>query len=171
MNNLKPIQANIMKSLNVVIRTPLGGRSLYIVVPLHAQGYIRHEFLIDGFAEGEIHRTRLILHFPEDPTRFSGLVVVEPFDLWGGLQVWPKVKRWIMRSPKSISRWKYCLLLSSDNFTGHAWIQMDSQAPGAMELQHSDKRYKDIRFIPTSTFKQTSDCIPQTLNVPEPASG
>ena len=37
-------------------------------VPLHAQGYIRQEYLIDGFAEGEIYCTRLVLHSPEDPT-------------------------------------------------------------------------------------------------------
>jgi hypothetical protein len=67
-------------------------------VPLHAQGYIRQEYLIDGFAEGEIYCTRLVLHSPEDPTKFSGLVVVEPSDLFGGTKVWLKIKRWIMRN-------------------------------------------------------------------------
>jgi hypothetical protein len=71
-------------------------------VPLHAQDYIGHEYLIDGFSEGQIYCTRLVLHSPQDPNKFSGLVVVEPTDLWGGTNVWRKINRWIMRNGKSI---------------------------------------------------------------------
>lgn len=60
--------------------------------------YISREYLISGVAYGEPYCTRLLLRCPEDASRFTGFVVVEPSHLWGGTSIWRHTSRWLMRN-------------------------------------------------------------------------
>ncbi|KAJ5770479.1 uncharacterized protein N7511_002530 [Penicillium nucicola] len=70
-------------------------------VPLQANGFIRREYMINGYAEEKFFATRLVLYYPENLSKFSGLAVVEPAGVSDRRQVWSKIKRWIMRNGDS----------------------------------------------------------------------
>lgn len=62
--------------------------------------YVSWEYLMAGVAVENSYCTRLLLRFPADPARFSGLVVAEPSHLWGGTTIWRLINRWLMRNGK-----------------------------------------------------------------------
>ncbi|EXA33653.1 hypothetical protein FOQG_15457 [Fusarium oxysporum f. sp. raphani 54005] len=105
--------------------------------------YVSREYMISGFAAGEPYCTRLLLRCPKDPERFTGFAVEEPSHLWGGTSIWRHINRWLMRN-------------------GHAWIEIDSQAPSAIgKIKLADpERYKNMTFIPGPISDHFADNIP-----------
>ncbi|ATY64529.1 signal peptide-containing [Cordyceps militaris] len=120
----------------------------YHVDLLPEYGYISREYLISGVAYGEPYCTRLLLRCPEDVSRFTGFVVVEPSHLWGGTSIWRHTNRWLMRN-------------------GHAWLEVDSQATSAVgKIKNADpQRYRDICFIPGPTSDEFAANIPFVTDV------
>ncbi|KAJ4256160.1 hypothetical protein NW762_009237 [Fusarium torreyae] len=115
----------------------------YHVDLLPEYGYVSREYMISGVAAGEPYCTRLLLRCPEDPERFSGFAVEEPSHLWGGTSIWRHINRWLMRN-------------------GHAWIEIDSQAPSAIgKIKMFDpERYSNMTFIPAPISDHFADNIP-----------
>ncbi|KAJ5800150.1 uncharacterized protein N7518_002218 [Penicillium psychrosexuale] len=112
--------------------------------------YVSWEYLMAGVAVENSYCTRLLLRFPADPAKFSGLVIAEPSHLWGGTTIWRLINRWLMRN-------------------GHAWLEIDSQAPAALDqIKNVDpERYKDMHFIPCQTLNEFSSSIPSFDNAEE----
>ncbi|CAI7674640.1 unnamed protein product [Penicillium discolor] len=112
--------------------------------------YVSQEYMITGIAVANSYCTRLILRCPADPGKFSGLVIMEPSHLWGGTTIWRLINRWLMRN-------------------GHAWLEVDSQAPAAIDqIKKVDPdRYKDMHFIPCRTLEEFSSNIPSFSNTDE----
>ncbi|KAJ5250190.1 hypothetical protein N7489_000600 [Penicillium chrysogenum] len=112
--------------------------------------YVSQEYLMKGVAVANSYCTRLLLRCPADPDKFSGLVVAEPSHLWGGTTIWRLISRWLMRN-------------------GHAWLEIDSQAPAAIDqIKNVDpERYKDMHFIPCRTLEEFSSNIPSFANAEE----
>ncbi|KAJ5356644.1 hypothetical protein N7517_011253 [Penicillium concentricum] len=112
--------------------------------------YVCQEFLITGIAVAHSYCTRLLLRCPADPDKFSGLVIMEPSHLWGGTTIWRLINRWLMRN-------------------GHAWLEVDSQAPAAIDqIKNIDpERYKEMHFIRCQTLQEFSSHIPAFANAEE----
>jgi hypothetical protein len=77
--------------------------------------YVEEEYLASGEAAGAPYRTRILIRRPADLSRFSGVAIAEVSHIWGGTSVWRALNRHLMRS-------------------GHLWVEIDSQAPSALEL-------------------------------------
>ncbi|KAJ5561071.1 hypothetical protein N7535_009268 [Penicillium sp. DV-2018c] len=105
--------------------------------------YVTREYMMGGIARGQWYCTRILLRCPADPQRFSGLAVVEPAHIWGGTSMWGLISRWLMRS-------------------GHAWLEVDSQAPTALEeVKKVDPgRYKDMTFMKCASLSNFVDTLP-----------
>ncbi|KAJ5639995.1 uncharacterized protein N7484_007857 [Penicillium longicatenatum] len=105
-------------------------------------------FNYDSVAAGQSYCTRLLLRLPTDVTRFSGLVVEEPSHLWGGTSIWRHINRWLMRN-------------------GHAWLEVDSQAPSAIEkIKNADPiHYENMDFIPGLLAEEFAEKYSETLYV------
>ncbi|PLB55127.1 hypothetical protein P170DRAFT_470550 [Aspergillus steynii IBT 23096] len=105
--------------------------------------YTSEEFLISGIAHGESYCTRILLRRPVDSGKFSGLVVEEPSHLWGGTSIWRHINRWLMCN-------------------GHAWLEVDSQAPSAVgKIKNVDpERYSRMHFIPGPLADEFAETIP-----------
>ncbi|KAG0161231.1 hypothetical protein PDIDSM_8765 [Penicillium digitatum] len=112
--------------------------------------FVSQEYLMTGIAVANSYCTRLLLRRPADPSKFSGLVIAEPSHLWGGTTIWRLINRWLMRN-------------------GHAWLEVDSQAPAAIDqIKNVDpERYKDMHFIPCRTLEEFSSKIPTFSNAEE----
>ncbi|CAI7592641.1 unnamed protein product [Penicillium glandicola] len=112
--------------------------------------YISQEYLMTGIAVAHSYCTRLLLRCPADPPKFSGLVIAEPSHLWGGTTIWRLINRWLMRN-------------------GHAWLEVDSQAPAAIDqIKNIDpERYKEMHFIPSQTLEQFATHIPASADAEE----
>ncbi|KAJ5782644.1 hypothetical protein N7457_004418 [Penicillium paradoxum] len=110
---------------------------------LSVYNYVSREYLISGIAITQSYCTRLLLRCPADPARFSGLVIEEPSHLWGGTTIWRLINRWLMRN-------------------GHAWLEVDSQAPAAIDqIKNVDpERYKQMHFIPGPRLEDFISEIP-----------
>ncbi|KAJ5548486.1 hypothetical protein N7513_005720 [Penicillium frequentans] len=124
----------------------------YHVDLLPVYGYTSREYLISGVAAGQSYCTRLLLRTPTDETKFSGLVIEEPSHLWGGTSIWRHTNRWLMRN-------------------GHAWLEVDSQAPSAIEkIKNVDPvRYEDMHFIPGLLAKDFAENIPFVTDISKEA--
>lgn len=141
----------------------------YNVDLLPSYDYVTREYLISGFAEGSDYATRLLLRCPRDVKDFSGLAIAEPAHIWSGTSIWRALSRWIMRNGERVrvaSDSAPYLPWRRDSHTGHAWLEVDSQAPTAMGVvKASDPtRYAGITFPPSllaADFKRT---IPFTPN-------
>jgi hypothetical protein len=121
--------------------TPLtGGHGTFLAEPmpvnLHRVGYVEHEYAASGIATsysaqgGEPHdgdftfvpagqahyRTRLIVRYPADPSKFSGTVIVEWLNVSGGADAQPEWKS----LHEEITR------------AGDAWVGVSAQAIGVM---------------------------------------
>ncbi|KAJ5120274.1 uncharacterized protein N7515_009662 [Penicillium bovifimosum] len=110
---------------------------------LPVYNYVTREYMMGGIARGQWFCTRILLRCPADPQRFSGLVVEEPSHIWGGTSMWSLINRWLMRN-------------------GHAWLQVDSQAPAALDqIKKVDpERYKDMIFMDCASLSDFLDDIP-----------
>ena len=128
----------------------------YHVDLLPEYGYVQREYLISGYAEGEEYCTRLLLRCPEDPKRFSGTVIAETSHIWGGTSIWRAVNRWIMREGECGS-----VHIGTD-LSGHAWLEIDSQAPSALGLVKASNpgRYADMSLTAGLLSKDFADTIP-----------
>ncbi|KAM5341797.1 hypothetical protein ACJ41O_014828 [Fusarium nematophilum] len=124
----------------------------YHVDLLPEYGYVSREYLISGIAAGEPYCTRLLLRCPKNPEEFSGFVVEEPSHLWGGTSIWRHINRWIMRN-------------------GHAWLEVDSQAPSAIgKIKNVDpNRYERIHFIPGPVSDDFAQNIPFVTDITKEA--
>lgn len=142
----------------------------YHVGLLPEYGYVSREYMISGTAAGESYCTRLLLRCPADENDFSGFVVEEPSHLWGGTSIWRHINRWLMRNGKTAHLFSssHNLRINSYNImTGHAWLEVDSQAPSALgKIKAVDpERYKDMHFIPGPLSDEFADNIPFIINV------
>ncbi|KAJ5652687.1 hypothetical protein N7507_010113 [Penicillium longicatenatum] len=124
-----------------------------ILEPYHVDllpvfNYDSREYLISGVAAGQSYCTRLLLRLPTDATRFSSVVVEEPSHLWGGTSIWRHINRRLMRN-------------------GHAWLEVDSQAPSAIEkIKNADPiRYEIMDVIPGLLAEEFAENIPFVTDV------
>ena len=60
-----------------------GLRTVPAGTSLADQGYVVTEYFVSGTAAGEPYTTRILVRRPEDPSRFSGIVVAEPMHASG----------------------------------------------------------------------------------------
>ncbi|KAF7561733.1 hypothetical protein G7046_g2405 [Stylonectria norvegica] len=138
-------------STPTVITLPETEKSRSIIIePYHVDllpeyGYVSREYLISGVAAGLPYCTRILLRCPADSLQFSGFVVEEPSHLWGGTSIWRHINRWLMRN-------------------GHAWLEVDSQAPSAIEKikNVNPERYEAMHFIPSPLSSDFAENIPFT---------
>ncbi|KAF1736109.1 hypothetical protein CRV24_005045 [Beauveria bassiana] len=146
---VEKITAVVRVSTPTVVPLPVTDDSQSVILePYHVAllpeyGYASKEYLISGKAYGEPYCTRLLLRCPDDASRFTGFVVMEPSHLWGGTSIWRHTSRWLMRN-------------------GHAWLEVDSQATSAVgNIKNVDpERYKGIRFIPGPISDEFAANIP-----------
>jgi hypothetical protein len=107
-----------------VVSGPLPGAFFLgqpLAYDLAALGYSNHEFLLEGTARSYApaaaearYRTRVVVRRPLDPARFNGSVVVEWFNVSGGVDAapdWSFVHRHLMRE-------------------GFAWVGVSAQRAG-----------------------------------------
>jgi hypothetical protein len=122
----------------------------YAVDLLPAYGYAQTEYLISGQAAGASYATRMLVRHPVDMSRSSGRALMEVSHIWGGTSVWRACHRQIMRG-------------------GFLWIEVDSQAPSALDLiKHVDpERYGRIHFVDGELARDFQQTIPVTQN-PDP---
>jgi hypothetical protein len=93
-------------------------------------GYRQQEHLLSGTACGEPFSTRLLVRSPRDPSRASGVTVVEPMHLEGGRPVWSTIHGHLMRS-------------------GHAWMEIACQhGPAERMAAAMPERYAAITLMP-----------------------
>ena len=105
-----------------------------VPVDLDAEGYVQQEFFVSGEAsafevsgplgadgrwsvqrrDSAPYRTRIIVRRPMDPDRFNGTVLVEWFNVSGGLEAGPD---WTYLSPQIVS-------------DGYAYVGVSAQAFG-----------------------------------------
>lgn len=146
---VEKITAVVRVSTPTVVPLPVTDDSQSVILePYHVDllpeyGYASMEYLISGEAYGEPYCTRLLLRCPDDASRFTGFVVMEPSHLCGGTSIWRHTSRWLMRN-------------------GHAWLEVDSQATSAVgKIKNVDpERYKSIRFIPGPISDEFAANIP-----------
>ena len=60
-----------------------GLRTVPAGTSLADQGYVVTEYFVSGTAAGEPYTTRILVRRPEDPSRFSGIIVAEPMHASG----------------------------------------------------------------------------------------
>ena len=93
---------------------PAGGGSQRFVPTGHAPAtvedfdYVEEEWFASGKAEGHPYTTSLTVRRPRDPSRFSGVVVVEPVHAASAAPIWIYTSTYQMRS-------------------GHGWVAVCSQ--------------------------------------------
>ncbi|NDL55803.1 hypothetical protein F7O44_01825 [Phytoactinopolyspora sp. XMNu-373] len=106
-------------------------------------GYVEDEYFVSGEAAGAPYRTRILVRRPRDPARFSGAAVAEVSHIWGGTSVWRALNRHLMRS-------------------GHMWVEIDSQAPSALELiaAADPDRYASMTFADAPGARKFASTIP-----------
>lgn len=144
-----------------------------VIEPYHVDllpeyNYISREYLISGTACGEPYCTRILLRCPADPSKFTGFVVEEPSHLWGGTSIWRHINRWLMRSGKcKLFVVQLQRIFSNKLNQGHAWLEVDSQAPSAIsKVKRMDPdRYHNIRFIPGPLAEDFAEHIPFQTDV------
>ncbi|KAM0749040.1 hypothetical protein T439DRAFT_327533 [Meredithblackwellia eburnea MCA 4105] len=115
----------------------------YNVDLLPEYNYTSREYLLEGVAAGKPYCTRLLLRSPSDLSKFSGDVIIETSHLWGGTSVWRALSKWLMAS-------------------GHAWMEVDAQAPSAMGLVKAanPERYAGMHFPPGPLSKDFVETLP-----------
>jgi hypothetical protein len=71
-------------------------------------GYVDEEYFVSGAVDGKPYTTQLLVRKPQDPAKFSGVVVVETLHAQGGLPFWSVLKDGVMSG-------------------GHGWVMIVSQ--------------------------------------------
>jgi hypothetical protein len=141
----------------------------YHVDLLPSYDYVTREYLISGIAAGAPYCTRLLLRCPAESSRFSGVVVEEPAHIWSGTSIWRATNRWLMRNGKRTtstfpSLGLHVRVVALSRILGHAWIEVDSQAPVAVGIvKESDPiRYAAMTFPPGPVARDFQETIPFT---------
>ncbi|MFK5689080.1 alpha/beta hydrolase domain-containing protein [Ornithinimicrobium sp. LYQ92] len=111
--------------------------------------YVQEEYFVSGEAAGAPYRTRILVRRPAQVQRANGLVVAEVSHIWGGTSVWRALNRHLMRH-------------------GYTWVEIDSQAPSAMDLiaGADPDRYRSMTFTEGPLASDFAATIPYT---PDPA--
>ena len=119
----------------------------YAVDKMPEYGYIQEEFFVSGNAADHEYSTRILVRRPRDMNFYNGRMLMEVSHIWGGTSVWRAYHRQIMRS-------------------GYIWIELDSQAPSALDLiQRKDpQRYSRMKFMPGELASDFAASIPFTEN-------
>lgn len=146
--------AHVLVPTASVVKLPISPNDLPCILEpyntdlLPTYEYTTREYLMTGEAAGTSCCTRLLLRCPADATKFTGVVIVEPSHLWGGTSVWRAMSKWLMGN-------------------GHAWLEVDAQAPSAMGLVKASNpaRYAAMTFPDGPLAKDFLDNLPFT---PEP---
>lgn len=109
--------------------------------------YVQEEYFVSGVAAGDEYGTRILIRRPADMSRFNGRAVAEVSHIWGGTSVWRACNRQIMRG-------------------GYIWIEIDSQAPSALDLIKGANplRYSDMKFTDGELARDFAASIPFTEN-------
>lgn len=122
---------------------------------LPGYGYLQEEYFVSGMASGRDYATRILVRRPADMAKFSGRALAEVSHIWGGTSVWRAYNRQLMRG-------------------GYIWIEIDSQAPSALDLIKSadEERYSQMKFIEGELASDFAASIPFTPNpTPELLAG
>lgn len=92
---------------------------------LERHGYRRDEYFVSGDTSLGVYRTRILIARPQDPAKFSGIVVAEIFQT----SVWLQVREYLMRS-------------------GHGWIMISSRGNRWLDMlkNASPRRYADLQI-------------------------
>lgn len=117
----------------------------YGVDRLPTYDYVQEEFFVSGVAAGDPYRTRILVRRPRDLSRFNGRALAEVSHIWGGTSVWRALNRHLMRE-------------------GWIWVEIDSQAPSAMDLiaGADTERYGAFTFTPGPLARDFASTIPFT---------
>lgn len=110
-------------------------------------GYIQEEYFVSGIAAEAPFLTRILVRRPENMEKFNGRTLTEVSHIWGGTSVWRAYNRALMRD-------------------GYMWIEIDSQAPSALDLIQggNPERYRDMKFTAGELASDFAGSIPFTAN-------
>lgn len=117
----------------------------YAVDRLPTYDYVQEEYFVGGIAAGESYQTRILVRRPSDMSRFNGHMLTEVSHIWGGTSVWRALNRHVMRN-------------------GYIWVEIDSQAPSAIDLiKGADpERYAGMHFTAGPLASDFASTIPYT---------
>jgi len=114
--------------------------------------YVEEEWFARGEADGHPYATSLTVRRPRDPSRFSGIVIVEPVHAASAAPIWIYTSRYQMRS-------------------GHGWVAACSQKSvlDGFVKPANPERYADLEIWSAASLAESSGI--ESLRLPSDPAG